>query len=139
LIFKFYSIFSFMCKFCRSLFVLLYFFFWSLYCLFFDIRILITPLVSSNSSYKTLHRKLKMEQYLKTMLGSSLLLFVMSGIHVLLMLFAFIYAYWCPIRFPFLIMFVSFNSNTTDGTWRAGTKNTKTCNLTNIKNTYSYG
>ena len=29
----------------------------------------------------------------KTMLGSSLLLFVMSGIHVLLMLFAFIYAY----------------------------------------------
>ena len=28
----------------------LYFFFWSLCCLFFDIRILITPLVSSNSS-----------------------------------------------------------------------------------------
>jgi hypothetical protein len=38
--------------FCRSLFVLLYFFFWPLCCLsFFDIRILITPLVSSNSSY----------------------------------------------------------------------------------------
>jgi len=38
--------------FCRSLFVLLYFFCWPLYCLFFfDIRILITPLVSSNSSY----------------------------------------------------------------------------------------
>ena len=38
--------------FCRSLFVLLSFFFWSLCCLFFfDIRILITPLVSSNSSY----------------------------------------------------------------------------------------
>ena len=38
--------------FCRSLFVLLYFFFWSLCCLFFfDLRILITPLVSSNSSY----------------------------------------------------------------------------------------
>ena len=37
--------------FCRSLFVLLYFFFWPLYCLFFfDIRILIIPLVSSNSS-----------------------------------------------------------------------------------------
>ena len=33
-------------------FVLLYFFFWSLGCLFFlDMRILITPLVSSNSSY----------------------------------------------------------------------------------------
>jgi hypothetical protein len=31
--------------FCRSLFVLLYFFFWPLYCMFFfDIRILITPL-----------------------------------------------------------------------------------------------
>jgi hypothetical protein len=38
--------------FCRSLFVLLYlFFFWSLCCqFFFDIRILIAPLVSSNSS-----------------------------------------------------------------------------------------
>jgi hypothetical protein len=33
--------------FCRSLFVLLYFFFWPLHCLFFfDIQILITPLVS---------------------------------------------------------------------------------------------
>ena len=37
--------------FCRSLFVLLYFFFWPLCCLFFDLHILITPLVSSNSSY----------------------------------------------------------------------------------------
>jgi hypothetical protein len=38
--------------FCRSLFVLLYFFFWPLNCLFFfNLRILITPLVSSNSSY----------------------------------------------------------------------------------------
>ena len=38
--------------FCRSLFVLLYFFFWPLCSLFFfDIRILITPLVSSNSFY----------------------------------------------------------------------------------------
>ena len=43
-------IFSFICMFCRSLFVLLYFFFWPLCCLFFfDIRFLITPLVSSNS------------------------------------------------------------------------------------------
>ena len=40
-----------MCMFCRSLFVLLYFFFWPLCCMFFfDIRILITLLVSSNSS-----------------------------------------------------------------------------------------
>jgi hypothetical protein len=37
---------------CRSLFVLLYFFFWPLcWLFFFDIRILIAPLVSSNSSY----------------------------------------------------------------------------------------
>ena len=39
------DIFSFMCMFCRSLFVFLYFFFWSLCCLlFFDLRILITSL-----------------------------------------------------------------------------------------------
>jgi hypothetical protein len=43
--------FSFICIFCRSLFVLLYFFFWLLCCLFFDIRILNTPLASSNSSF----------------------------------------------------------------------------------------
>ena len=36
--------------FCTSLFVLLYFFFRPLYCLFFDLRLLITPLVSSNFS-----------------------------------------------------------------------------------------
>ena len=42
--------FSFIRMLCRSLFVLLYFFIWPLCCLFlFDIRILITPLVSSNS------------------------------------------------------------------------------------------
>jgi hypothetical protein len=46
-----YSIFSFMCMFCRSLFILLSFFFGSLCCLSFDLRILITPLVSSNSSF----------------------------------------------------------------------------------------
>jgi hypothetical protein len=43
-----YSIFSF--TFCRLLCVLLYFFFWSLCCLSFNIRILNTSLVSSNSS-----------------------------------------------------------------------------------------
>ena len=48
---SYYSIFSFLYFFCRSLFVLLYFFIWPLCCLFFDIRmILIAPLVSSNSS-----------------------------------------------------------------------------------------
>jgi hypothetical protein len=46
-----YSSVSFICMFCRSLFLLLSFFFWQLCCLvFFDLRILITPLVSSNSS-----------------------------------------------------------------------------------------
>ena len=40
-----YSICSFMCMFCRSLFVLLSFFFQPLCCLFFELRILITPLV----------------------------------------------------------------------------------------------
>ena len=47
-----YSIFSFMCMLCISLFVFLYFFLWPLCCLFFfDIRILITPLESSNFSF----------------------------------------------------------------------------------------
>ena len=46
-----YSILIFICMFCWSLFVLLYFFFWPLCCLFFDIQILIAPLVPSNSSY----------------------------------------------------------------------------------------
>jgi uncharacterized protein with PQ loop repeat len=46
-----YSIFSFMCMFCRLLFILLHFFFWPLCCLFFfNLRIMITSLVSSNSS-----------------------------------------------------------------------------------------
>ena len=45
-------VFSFICIFCRSLFVLLYFFFWPLCCLFFfDTRIMIAPLVPSISSY----------------------------------------------------------------------------------------
>ena len=50
------------CFVCRSLFVLLYFFIWPLCCLFFfDIRILITPLISSNSSMK-----IRFEQWLLT-------------------------------------------------------------------------
>ena len=41
----------FMCMFCISLFALSYFFCWRLCCLFFfDMRIMITPLVSSNST-----------------------------------------------------------------------------------------
>ena len=47
-----YPIFSFMCMFCRLLFVPVSFLIWPLCFLFFgDIWILITPLVSSNSSY----------------------------------------------------------------------------------------
>jgi hypothetical protein len=38
------TFYSFMCMFCRSLFVLLYFFVWPLCCLFFDLWVLITPL-----------------------------------------------------------------------------------------------
>ena len=45
------SLISSLCIFCRSLFVFFSFFFWPLCCLFFfDLRIFITPLVSSNSS-----------------------------------------------------------------------------------------
>ena len=32
----------------------------------------------------------------------------------------FIYAYWCPTRIPYQMMFVSFNSNMTDVTSEAG-------------------
>ena len=45
-----YSIFSFMCMFYKLLLVLLSFFAWSLCCLFFDLRIMINPLISSSSS-----------------------------------------------------------------------------------------
>ena len=41
--------------FCRSMFALLYFFYWPLCCLFSDIRILIAALVSSNSPYSQRH------------------------------------------------------------------------------------
>jgi len=39
------------------------------------------------------------------------------------MLFEFIYVHWCPTRFPYQMMFISFNSNTTGGTCGAGTTN----------------
>jgi hypothetical protein len=44
-----YSIFSFLCLLCRSLFVLLSFFFGYCVVCFFELRILTTPMVSSNS------------------------------------------------------------------------------------------
>ena len=50
-----YSIFSFMFNVCRSLFVLLYFFFWPLCCLsFFDLRIMITSLWYLQISYTSI-------------------------------------------------------------------------------------
>ena len=62
-----------MCTFCRSLFVLLYFLFRPLCCLFFfDLLILITPLVSSNSLshkyliFRFLQVSLRMSLKLKT-------------------------------------------------------------------------
>jgi len=46
-----YSIFSFICMFCHRCLSFCTIFFWPLCCLFFDIRFLIAPLVSSNSSF----------------------------------------------------------------------------------------
>jgi hypothetical protein len=55
------TFFSFMCMFCISLFVLLYFFALPLCCLsFFDLRILISPLISSNSSSREVKRNCKL-------------------------------------------------------------------------------
>jgi hypothetical protein len=54
-----YSIFSFMCNVCKSLFVLLSLFFWPLFCLSFNLRILITHLVSSNSLFIFWNKKKK--------------------------------------------------------------------------------
>ena len=65
-----------MCMFCRSLFVLLYLFFWPLWCLFFfDIRILFTYLVySSSASWTTTVRFFK-KKYIVFISGTMLLKF----------------------------------------------------------------
>ena len=47
----------------------------------------------------------------------------MQKVHVLFMLYVFIYVNWCTTRFPYYIMFVSFNSNTTGVTCGAGFAN----------------
>ena len=60
---------SFLGMFCRSLFVLCHFFFWPLCCVFFfDLRIMITPLVSSNSSYSN-HVFFKLSNCIKYVCG----------------------------------------------------------------------
>ena len=46
---------------------------------------------------------------------------VLYEVYALFMLFVIIYAYWCPARFPYQMMFVSFNSNTTGFACGAGT------------------
>jgi hypothetical protein len=49
----------------------------------------------------------------KTMFGFIFTPICFVGFHLILMLFVlFIYEYYCTTRFPFLIMFVGFNSNT---------------------------
>ena len=52
---------------------------------------------------------------LKIMFSTSLLRFVLSEFNFSLMLLVFIYAYWCPIRFPYQLM-LSFDRNTMCGT-----------------------
>jgi hypothetical protein len=42
------------------------------------------------------------------------------GVHALFMLFVFIIVNWCPTRFPYHIIFVSFNINTTGATSGTG-------------------
>jgi len=46
--------------------------------------------------------------------------FALYQVHVLFMVFAYIYVYWCPSRFPYQMMFVLFISNTAGVTCRAG-------------------
>jgi len=56
------------------------------------------------------------------MFGSSLPL-CCFGVHVLIMIFVFIYGHWCLTLFAFQMMFLSFKSNTTDVTSGEGTAN----------------
>ena len=48
-----------------------------------------------------------------------------GGVHVLfiLIVFIYVYVYWCPTRLPYQMMFASFNSNTTGVTCGAETAN----------------
>ena len=60
----------------------------------------------------------------KALMDSDYLLGIFrSYFYVLLMLFVFIYVIWCPTRFTYQMMFVSFNSNTTSVISREGTDN----------------
>ena len=60
----------------------------------------------------------------KTMFDSSGPSFVLSGLHVLFMLFVFIYVYWCPTLFQYQMMFASFNSKSPGVPFGAGNPGT---------------
>ena len=49
--------------------------------------------------------------------------FALWGVQVLIMLIVFIYVCWCPTRFPYHMMFASFNSYMTGATCGAGNAN----------------
>ena len=51
----------------------------------------------------------------------SLPIFILKGIHILVMLFVFIDEHWRPTRFQYHMMFASFNSSTTGVTRGVGT------------------
>jgi hypothetical protein len=59
----------------------------------------------------------------KIMFGSFLLQIIFIGVNVLSMLFVFIDVCWCLAQFPYHMMYVSFNSNTTGDTSGAETGN----------------
>jgi len=54
--------------------------------------------------------------YVKTMVGSSLPQFISEGCLFVILLFVFIYVYWCPTRFRYHLIFISFKSNMTGTT-----------------------
>ena len=72
-------------------------------------HIICTPinLININNSKLVLY-----DFHIKTMYGLVCLIF---------MLCVFIYVYWCSTRFPYQMMFVSFNSNTPGATSGTGT------------------
>ena len=57
---------------------------------------------------------------MKAKLKQKLLLTFKNGGHVLFKSLVSIYVYWCPTRFPYQMMFLSFYSNTTGDTSGAG-------------------
>jgi hypothetical protein len=71
--------------FCRSLFVRLSVFFWRLCCLFFDLQLLITPLVSSNLSHRVNNSKYLLNISISLFLLKKSLLDLHSSQHFLIL------------------------------------------------------